>query len=137
MLASVLLIILICVGLAVLLAYLRKTPKSITGGSEPTTEDWARNSRIDFETNDPTLKNKTIHVYYYAPWCPYCVLFQPVINEAAAATGIRFQMVNRDNGKIPGVKYVPSVIKIRPNGTIEVYKDEKTTTALSTWLSTE
>lgn len=131
----ILLLILLCVGMALIWA--RRRPKIITGANEPcaTIDDWARVNRDKFELNNPALKNKTIYVYYYAPWCGYCKLFQPVWNEVIAMTNIHFVSVNRDDGKIPSIKYVPCILRLNSNGTTEVYEGEKTKEQLVVWIN--
>lgn len=103
--------------------------------------DYYKNVRETQEQLDPSVKNKTIIQLHSADWCKYCQLMKKPWIKLRKAAPKKKELENyvilqvdhdRDNAK--GIKYIPTIVKHKPNGEIDIYSGKKNYKELYSWV---
>lgn len=118
----------------------------IEGGSEGKNDqelisDWYTQFRKDQESLDDSVKNKTIIQLHHTDWCKFCQeIKKPWVKlRRSAPKNPRLEnyvllQVDNDKQRVPGVNIVPTLVKYRPDGTIDFYNGKKTFNDIFNWI---
>ena len=119
-----------------LIIYICQYQSNFDGVHNPKLKDGEDTTPIVLEQYHNANPNKSIIVYYYAPWCGYCNKMSPIYDTFAAngrKYGFKAVKINADKNKPDpkhNVKGFPTVIGLKGN-LIRFHKAERTNESLT------
>lgn len=118
--------------------------KIVSGGVEPSNlyqslDEYYTDFRQQQQSIDPTIKNKTIIRLHYTDWCKYCKEIKPSwikLRRSVGQTSNNLVLMQTDHSKepVPSITIVPTLVKHKPNGEIDIYNGKKTYSSINEWI---
>jgi len=119
-----------------LVVYIFQYQSNFEGHANPKLKDGEDTTPIVLEAYRNANPNKSIIVYYYAPWCGHCKKMSPIYDTFAAGGrrhGFKTVKINADKYK-PNPKHrvegFPTFVGLKGN-LITIHKAERTNEALT------